>query len=93
MCDVYGWYASVEPEYTLFARDAHHYPVIWEEGAAAREALARRLAASLSRRKAVAAAVGHAFDFETWRSLVRRRGLTNDQAVDAMVTLVTALRT
>src|SRR5690348_350526 len=23
LCDVYGWYASVEPEYTLFARDAH----------------------------------------------------------------------
>jgi AcrR family transcriptional regulator len=90
--EVYAWYASVEPEYALFARDAYHYPAIWQEGAATREAIARRLAASLSRRKAVAVAVGHAFEFETWRSLVTRRGLSNDQAANAMVTLVSALR-
>lgn len=37
------------------------------------------------------AAVGHAIDFETWRSLVRRQGLTSAQAVDLMVYLVSAL--
>jgi hypothetical protein len=36
----------------------------------------------------VRAAIGHALEFETWRSLVRRQGLTAKQAVDAMVRLV-----
>jgi hypothetical protein len=40
------------------------------------------------RRKAVHAAVGHAVEFETWRSLVRRQELSRKQAIDAMVRLV-----
>jgi hypothetical protein len=34
------------------------------------------------------AATGHALDFETWRSLARSKGLTDEQAVEAMGTLV-----
>lgn len=37
------------------------------------------------------AAIGHALDFETWRSLARRHGLTDGQAVHIMVRLVTCL--
>lgn len=37
------------------------------------------------------AAIGHALDFETWRSLVRRQGLTNEAAVSLMVRLATSL--
>jgi hypothetical protein len=40
------------------------------------------------RRKAVRAAIGHALEFETWRSLVRRQGLSRAQAIDAMARLV-----
>ena len=36
----------------------------------------------------VRAAVGHAVAFETWRSLVRRQGVSDVVAVDLMVALV-----
>ena len=39
----------------------------------------------------VLAALGHALDFETWRSLARRQGLTDEQAVEVMVRLVRCL--
>ena len=47
-----------------------------------------RLAADLGDSSAVRAAVGHALAFETWRSLVRREGLTTKGAVDVTPTLV-----
>ena len=43
------------------------------------------------RRKSVRAAIGHALEFETWRSLVRRQGLSRTQAVDAMARLVSSV--
>jgi len=39
-------------------------------------------------RPLLAAAVGHALEFHTWRGLVRHQGLTDDQAVALMVRLV-----
>jgi len=44
--------------------------------------------AVFGRRRAIVAAVGHAVEFETWRSLVRRQGLPRVEAVAAMVTLI-----
>jgi hypothetical protein len=38
----------------------------------------------------VRAAIGHALEFETWRSLERRQGLTRRQAAEAMARLVAA---
>ena len=43
------------------------------------------------RRKSVRAAIGHALEFETWRSLVRRQGLSRTQAVDAMARFASSL--
>jgi hypothetical protein len=43
------------------------------------------------RRKTVRAAIGHAVEFETWRSLTRHHGLSRKQAVDAMVRLARAV--
>ena len=40
------------------------------------------------RRRRLRAAIGHAVAFETWRSLVRRQGLSDAEAVDLMATLV-----
>jgi AcrR family transcriptional regulator len=40
------------------------------------------------RRRALEAALGHALSFETWFSLVRREGLTTEEAVDLMVGFV-----
>lgn len=90
--EVYGWYERVEPDVALFRRDASlvsGYAFRIEQDAAVRAAAADLLARDLPRKQAVRAAVGHALDFETWRSLVRRQGLTRRQAIEAMVSLVT----
>ena len=85
---VYGWYDGVEQALALFARDTHLYPQITAERRQALADVADALARPLGRRRIVRAAVGHALDFETWRSLVRRQGLTNRAAADAMVAFV-----
>jgi AcrR family transcriptional regulator len=91
LTSVYAWYEQVEEALALFARDADRYPEIWTERARRFEAVADALAKPLGRRRIVRAAVGHALAFETWRSLVRREGLTNRQVVDAMVAFVRGL--
>jgi len=89
---VYDWYEEVEDALALFARDAQLYPEIWSERARQLDRTADALARPLGRRKVVRAAVGHALAFETWRSLVRREGLTKRQAVDAMLAFVDDVR-
>ena len=32
--------------------------------------------------------LGHALDFQTWRSLVRQQGLSDEQAIEVMVGMV-----
>jgi AcrR family transcriptional regulator len=91
---MYGWYDSVAADLELFIRDAP----LTDAGA---ETLAEtiteigRLVDGLARgwppRKAVRAAIGHAVAFETWRSLVRRQGLSRRQAVDAMMRFVASV--
>ena len=82
---VYAWYASVEDDVALFARDADAIDVETEEVRRLAE-LRRRLGRGRSKR--ARAAIGHALEFETWRSLVRRQGLSRRAAVDVMVRLV-----
>lgn len=92
--DVYAWYERVEPDLALFLRDASLVPAYafrLEEDAALLAAAAGVLARDLPRTRAVRAALGHALEFETWRSLVRRQGLTKRQAIEAMVRLVKAV--
>jgi AcrR family transcriptional regulator len=89
--DLYAWYEEVEVDLALFARDADVLGEVAAENEAARRELADLLSRGLPRRKAVRAAVGHALAFETWRSLVRREGLSRAQAVDAMVRLVASV--
>jgi AcrR family transcriptional regulator len=88
--EVYAWYERVEPDLALFLRDASLVPEngeIMEAQAAELAALADDLAKGFARRRAARAAIGHALEFETWRSLVRRQGLSRASAVDAMVRL------
>ena len=89
--EIYAWYEAVEPDLALFLRDASVVPANAEvlgEMTAELAALADAVAQGWPRRKSVRAAIGHALEFETWRSLVRRQGLTRTQAVDAMTRLV-----
>jgi len=92
--DIWGWYRDVESDLELFFRDAELMPAVradMNRYAERLSAIADRLATDLSDSSVVRAAVGHALAFETWRSLVRREGLTTDGAVEAMLTLVERL--
>ena len=90
LADLYGWYDEVESHLAVIRRDASlveaNAEVLAETDDAARE-LADALARGWPRRRTVRAAIGHALEFETWRSLVRRQGLSRKQAVDAMLRL------
>ena len=89
--DVWAWYAEVESDLELFLRDAELVPTVRADMTRYAERLTRaadRLAADLGGSSTVRAAVGHALAFETWRSLVRREGLTTTGAVEVMLALV-----
>lgn len=90
--EMYAWYESVEDDLAVLVRDASVVPA---EIAAPRPAhlatMADAVSRSWPRRKSVKAAIGHALEFETWRSLVRRQGLSQPQAVDAMARLVSSV--
>ena len=91
--DLYAWYESVEADLALFLRDASLVPAnaeVLDEMTAGFGPLSDLLARGRPRRKSVRAAIGHAVEFETWRSLVRRQGLSRAHAVDAMTRLVSS---
>ncbi len=83
---VYKWYAAVEHDLVVFARDAAELGDVEVEHLQLLDELRRRLGRGRSRR--ARAAIGHALEFETWRSLVRRQRLSRRAAVDLMVRLV-----
>jgi AcrR family transcriptional regulator len=88
---VYGWYDEVGNDVERFVRDAPISPATaeqWDRWESGLRQTADSLAATLGGSRTVRAAVGHAIAFETWRSLVRREGLTKSQAVRAMLTFV-----
>ena len=92
--EVYAWYEVVENDLAIFARDAGVHTMTRELVGQRERAVASLrdvLADGWPRRKAVRAAIGHALDFETWRSLSRRQGLTRKQAVDAMLSFVASV--
>ena len=91
LSDLYAWYEGVESQLDVLLRDQRLVPAqaeIMGETAVTTSRLADDLARGWPRRKAVRAAIGHALEFETWRSLVRRQELSRKQAVDAMSRLV-----
>jgi AcrR family transcriptional regulator len=91
---LYDWYERVEGDVAIFDRDAKIHEVTAELVARRRERTSRLrddLARGWPRRKVVLAALAHALEFETWRSLVRTEGLTQKQAIDAMVRFVASV--
>ena len=59
--------------------------------AALHAALVEGWGVSEEARDVLSAAIGHALDFETWRSLARRQHLSDEQAVAMMMRLATSL--
>jgi AcrR family transcriptional regulator len=95
--ELYAWYAWAEPMLVNTIRDGALVPAM----SAARESMARQFEAfgvallrgrrERGRRRArVAAAIGLALAFETWRSLVSERGLDDAEAIELMAGAVAA---
>jgi len=97
LAELYDYYARTEGDLTAVFESAGRVPAMadslarWDEAmAAAADVLARGRGARGRRRVRLLAAVGHALSLDGWRSLVRRGGLGNEEAVALMTALVDA---
>jgi AcrR family transcriptional regulator len=97
LSELYGWYEWAEPMLNNIFRDAPLVPAAGPAYAgferhfeALHDALMRGRRARGRTRARLTAALAHALDFATWRSLTRQHGLDRDDAVDLMVALATA---
>ncbi len=95
LLELYAWYGRTEQMAELVRRDAATMPAmqpsVQSMGAyfdAAVEVLLQGRRERGARRRRLRAGVGHAVAFETWRSLVRRNGLSDAEAVRMMATLI-----
>jgi AcrR family transcriptional regulator len=93
--EIYAFYGRTEPMMANLVRDAPKMPVLAELLApyqhylvAVRDILAAGWGARGRRRELLLAALGHALDFATWRSLVRGQGLDDGRAGELMVRMV-----
>ncbi len=95
--EIYAFYGRTEPMMANLVRDAPRMAVLaellapyGEYLAAVRDLLVTGWGTRGRRRETLLAAIGHALDFATWRSLVRGQGLDGERAVELMVRLVRA---
>jgi AcrR family transcriptional regulator len=96
--EVYAYHRRTEPMMSNIVREAPVQPVLlevaepyfrhWER---MRYVLATGWGVGDERLALLLATLGHALDFQTWRSLVRQQGLSDEQAVDAMARMVRCL--
>jgi AcrR family transcriptional regulator len=96
--EIYAFYRRTEAMMTNVLRDMVALPALAEAVSSlldylehVRDALAQGWSAPASQKPLLLAAIGHALDFQTWRSLTRQHGLDDAQAVDIMVRLATAV--
>jgi AcrR family transcriptional regulator len=95
---IYAFHRRTEPMFTRAATDLEKIPVLrevmapflayWER---VHEVLCAPWKVSGRQRIRVRAFVGHAINFQTWRSLVRERKLKDAEAVDLVVKVVLCL--
>ena len=98
LAETYAYHRRTEPMMTKVLRDAQiHAPTFevtvpylqhWDR---ARYALVTGWGAEDQQLKTLLAALGHALDFRTWRSLVHEQGLTDEEAIELMVGMVRSL--
>ena len=95
LTEVYAYYRRTEPMTANFLRDLPVKPVLLEIGAPylqlferMRYVLATGWGVEDERLALLLAALGHALDFQSWRSLVRQQALDDEQAVELMVKMV-----
>jgi AcrR family transcriptional regulator len=94
LLEVYSWYERVEPMLDKLYRDISVVPAVAHQMELTAipylDHVADLLAAGRPRRKRVRAAIAHALEFETWRSLVRRQGLRPGDAAELLRAVVAA---
>ncbi len=98
LVEVYGYHRRTEPMISNVVRDAQVHPLTreiaepyfqhWER---MRYVLATGWGVGDERLALLLGTLGHALDFQTWRSLVRQQGLSDEQAVEAMAGTVRCL--
>jgi|SRR5215212_11528987 len=96
--EVYAYHRRTEPMMANVIRDAQVHSLTremaepyfqhWER---MRYVLATGWGVEDERLDLLLAALGHALDFQTWRSLVRQQGLQDEQAVEVVVGMVRCL--
>ena len=96
--EVYAYHRRTEPMMSNIVREAPVKPALlevaepyfrhWER---MRYVLATGWGVGDERLALLLATLGHALDFQTWRSLVRQQGLSDAQAVEAMAGMVRCL--
>ncbi|MEW6638119.1 MAG: TetR/AcrR family transcriptional regulator [Actinomycetota bacterium] len=98
LSEVYAYYADNEALLTNVLRDMPFDPVLQENNAflfrhweAMRDTIADAFEASGERREELLAAIALALELQTWRTLVRQRGLGEDRAIELMVGMVRCL--
>jgi AcrR family transcriptional regulator len=98
LSEVYAYHRRTEPMAANVMRDAQVHPLTremaepyfrhWER---MRDVLATGWGVEDELLGLLLAALGHALDFQTWRSLVRQQGLDDEQAVELMAGMVRCL--
>jgi AcrR family transcriptional regulator len=88
--ELYTWYRRNESMLANTARDAPSIPALAEiaDPRPFTEAARGVLLRGRPRRKRVRAALGHALEFSTWRSLARGQGVSDAEAAALMTTFV-----
>lgn len=88
---LYRWYEETDAMWSNVYRDAElvdSVPEAMKPLLAYLDGARRALATGLPRRKAVQAAIAHAVDMNTWRSLVRDGGLRRGEAIELVGAMV-----
>jgi AcrR family transcriptional regulator len=95
--DLYRYYERLEPLLENVQRDAAVMPIVAEMNAYGvryleelRDLLLEAWATRGRARARVRRVIGHALEFSTWQSLVRRQGCRTNEAVQLMLSLVRA---
>ncbi len=99
LTEIYAFYRSTEGMTGNIVRDLPISPVLQEVAApltdywqAVRDVLDRGWNSRGHKRALVRAVIGHAIEFETWRSLTGRQRLGDGDAAETMVSLARAVR-
>jgi AcrR family transcriptional regulator len=95
--DLYDYYERLEPLLENVQRDAVAMPLVAEMNGYRvrylediRDLLLEAWPTRGGARARVRRAIGHALEFRTWQSLVRRQGCSTDEAVELMLTFARA---